>query len=228
MALAAWPLGLLLRIAVRDAFPGQKVVNDALYLIEQGGALLWVFTAVAVAGVAARRGRVLAAGFLALAVPSTVQFAVQKAGARPDRVPPAMVRAALALRGAARLGDVVLQRPGGRHPPLPVLLANLRVPYERYTPFRTQFGSREELDRRHEAIHRFFRTADPAEALGIARALGASFLALYGADRVRFDPAGLLEPIHGEEGARVYRILSPPTPRPDAAPASPAGPVLPP
>jgi hypothetical protein len=209
MALAAWPLGLLLRIAVRDAFPGQKVVNDALYVIEQGGPLLWVFAAIALAGVASRRGHVVTACLIALALPSTAQFAIQKARSSPDRVPPPMVRAVLALRAMAGPGDVVLQRPGGRYPPLPVLLANLRVPYERYTPFRTQFGSREELDRRHETVYRFFRTTDPAEALGIARAVGASFLALYGADRVRFDPAGVLEPIHEEEGARVYRIVWP-------------------
>ena len=207
MALAAWPLGLLLRIAVRDAFPGQRVVNDALYVVEQGGPLLWVFAAVGIAGVASTRGRLVTACLIALALPSTAQFVVQKARSSPDRVPPPMVRAVLALRAAARPGDVVLQRPGGRYPPLPVLLANLRVPYERYTPFRTQFGSREELDRRHETVYRFFRTTDPVEALGIARALGASFLALYGTDRVRFDPAGVLEPIHEEEGARVYRIL---------------------
>lgn len=228
MALLAWPMGLLMRIAVRDAFPGQKVVNDALYVVEQGGPLLWVFAAIAVAGVASTRGRLAAACLVALALPSTVQFAVQKARSTPDRVPPPMVRAALALRAAARPGDVVLQRPGGRYPPLPVLLAGLRVPYERYTPFRTQFGSREELDRRHETVYRFFRTTDPGEALGIARTLGASFLALYGTDRVRFDPAGLLEPVHEEQGARAYRILSPRAPRPDAAPGSPAGPTPPP
>ena len=227
MALAAWPIGLLFRIAVRDAFPGQKVVNDALYVIEQGGPVLWVFTVVAIAGVATRRGRLLAAGLVCLALPSTLQFALQKARSSPDRVPPPMVKVALALRAVARPGDVVLQRPGGRYPPLPVLLANLRVPYERYTPFRTQFGSREELDRRHETVYRFFRTTDPAEALGIARALGASYLALYGADRIRFDPAGVLEPIHEQEGARAYRILIPPGPRPDAAPASPADPSPP-
>jgi len=47
------------------------------------------------------------------------------------------------------------------------------------------------------------------EALGISRALGASFLALYGSDRVRFDTTGMLEPVHEEEGARIYRILHP-------------------
>ena len=43
--------------------------------------------------------------------------------------------------------------------------------------------------------------------MAIARSLDARYVALYGADRVRFDPAGRLLPIHEEEGARVYRIV---------------------
>ena len=186
--------------------PGQKVVNDAAYIVEQGGPLLWIFTAAALAGLAARRGLIVALALVALAVPSTVQFVVRKAKAPPDRLPAAMVRAVAALRAVARPGDVVLQRPGARYPPAPVLLANLRVPYERYTPFRTQFASKEALERRHEQVFRFFRTEDPAEARAIARDLGASYLALYGPDRVRFDPKDLLEVVYEEADARVYRI----------------------
>jgi hypothetical protein len=87
-----------------------------------------------------------------------------------------------------------------------VLLANLRVPYERYTPFRTQFASKEVLERRHRQVFDFFRTEDAAEARRIARDLGASWLALYGNDRVRFPTDGFLEPLYEEEGARVYRL----------------------
>ena len=209
MALTAWPLGLAFRIAVTDALPGQKVVNDAAYIVEQGGPLLWLFTAAALAGLATRRGLVAAVALVALAVPSTVQFLVKKAGAPPDHLPAPMVRAVAALGAVARPGDVVLQRPGARYPPAPVLLANLRVPYERYTPFRTQFASKEALERRHEQVFRFFRTQDPAEARAIARALGASYLALYGPDRVRFDSKGLLEAIYEEGDAHVYRIRMP-------------------
>ena len=56
-------------------------------------------------------------------------------------------------------------------------------------------------------VYRFFRTTSREEAVAIARSLGASFLALYGQDRVRFDTTGLLEPIHEEDGARVFRIV---------------------
>ncbi len=43
-------------------------------------------------------------------------------------------------------------------------------------------------------------------ARALAAALGGRVLILYGADRVRFDPAGVLEPLHEEPGARVYRF----------------------
>jgi len=42
--------------------------------------------------------------------------------------------------------------------------------------------------------------------MAIARGLGARYVALYGADRLRFDSAGLLVPVHEEDGARVYRL----------------------
>jgi hypothetical protein len=206
MALVAWPLGIAFRIAVTDALPGQKVVNDAAYLVEQGGPLLWVFAAAGLAALARQRRPAFAVAFVLLALPSTVQFVIRKSAAAPDPLPAPMVRAATVLRAVARPGDVVLQRPGARYPPAPVLLANLRVPYERYTPFRTQFGSKKELERRHQQVFDFFRTEDPEEARAIARDLGASFVALYGPDRVRFPPEAVLEPIHREEGAQVFRI----------------------
>jgi hypothetical protein len=119
-----------------------------------------------------------------------------------------MVRAARALERVSRPGDVVLQRPGARYPPAPVVLSGRRVPYERFTPYLTQFASRQDLEARHEVVFRFFRTTSREEAMAIARSLGASFVALYGRDRVRFDTTGLLEPIHEEEEARVYRIVA--------------------
>jgi hypothetical protein len=42
--------------------------------------------------------------------------------------------------------------------------------------------------------------------MAIARELGARYVALYGRERLRFDTDGLLEPIHEEPEARVYRI----------------------
>jgi hypothetical protein len=55
-------------------------------------------------------------------------------------------------------------------------------------------------------VFRFFRTSDPDEAMAIARGLGARYVVLYGADRLRFDPTGRLVPVYEEEGARVYRL----------------------
>ena len=80
------------------------------------------------------------------------------------------------------------------------------MPYERFTPWLTQFAPAAALEARHEVVFRFFRTSDADEAMAIARGLGARYVALYGADRLRFDPAGRLDPVHEEDGARVYRI----------------------
>jgi hypothetical protein len=210
VALAGWPLGLLFRVSAPEVFPGQKVVNDAAYLVEQSGPLLWLFAANALAALATtpvRRAAALVAALL-LATPATWQYAIKKATTPPDRLPAPMVRAVRALERVSRPGDVVLQRPGARYPPAPVILAGRRVPYERFTPYLTQFASRRDLEARHETVYRFFRTTSREEALAIARSLGASFVALYGHDRVRFDTTGLLQPIHEEEEARVYRIVA--------------------
>ena len=228
IALSGWPLGLLFRVSAPEVLEGQKVVNDAAYLVEQSGPLLWVFAAIALAGFATsplRRALALGACLL-LATPATFQYAAKKATTPPDRLPAAMVRAAHALERVSRPGDVVMQRPGARYPPAPVVLVGRRVPYERFTPYLTQFASRADLEARHELVYRFFRTTSREEALGIARSLGASFLALYGSDRVRFDTTGVLEPVHEEEGARVYSVLGglrrPPRPPAHSAGVNPA------
>jgi hypothetical protein len=171
-----------------------------------------VFTALALAALAGPtlRGRVLTAIVTALlALPATVQFAWKKARLPYDPVPAPMVRAMDALERASAPGDVVLQRPGARYPPLPVVLIGRRVPYERFTPWLTQFAPREALERRHEQVFRFFRTTDREEAMAIARTLDAQFVALYGPDRLRFDTTGVLETIHEEGGVRILRFASP-------------------
>jgi hypothetical protein len=208
MALAAWPLGLLFRVSAPVALEGQKVINDAAYLIEEGGPLLWIFTAMALAALARDGGRKFAvlAGAALLAFPSTVHFVVKKATLAPDPVPAGMVRAVRALEAASRPGDVVMQRPGARYPPLPVILIGRRVPYERFTPYLTQFATPEALERRHQTVYRFFHTTDRDEAMAIARELNARFLCLYGGDRVRFDPTGLLAPLREEPEGRCYGL----------------------
>lgn len=208
VALTGWPLGLLFRVSAPQVLPGQPVVNDAAYLVEQSGPLLWLFAAVGVVGVARTPVRRVAVAvlLLALATPATLQYAWKKARTPPDRLPAPMVRAMATLEEASERGDVVLQRPGARYPPAPVILAGRRVPYERFTPYLTQFASKEDLEARHLVVYRFFRTRERAEAEEIIRTLGASFVALYGHDRIRFDATGLLEPLHEEEGARLFRI----------------------
>src|SRR6185503_4693398 len=137
----------------------------------------------------------------ALSLPGTAQFVARKVMEPPDPLPAAMVRAMGDLARASRPGDVVLQRPGARYPPAPVILIGRRVPYERFTPYLTQFAAREDLERRHETVFRFFRTTDATEARAIAQSLGARFVCLYGQDRLRFD-ASTWPVIHSEPAAR--------------------------
>jgi hypothetical protein len=206
MALCAWPIGLLFRIAPLEAVAGQKPINDVFYLVEQGGLLLWVFTAIAVAGLAerTRRGPVLAAAAL-LTLPATVQFAAKKATERPDAIPAGAVRGMQALAAVSRPGEVVMQRPGMRFPAPPLVLLGLRVPYERFTPYLTQFATLAALEERHERVYRFFHTDDAAEADALARTLDARYLCLYGEDRVRFDLGSRYTPLYEDAEARVYR-----------------------
>jgi hypothetical protein len=209
LALSGWPLGMVLRVSAVEVLGGQRFVNDAAYLLEQSAVPLWIFTSAGLARLFAHRRpvRVLsAAAAVLLCAPSTAQFVVKKARLPADPVPAAYVRAMREVAAHSRPGDVVLQRPVARYPPLPVILAGRRVVYERFTPYSTQFAPAAELTRRHEQVFRFFRTTDAGEAAQIARELGAVLVVLYGPDRVRFEPAGLLTPVYEEPQARVFRL----------------------
>ena len=207
MALAGWPLGLLFKVAPPDAVAGQRPINDASFLVEQSGPLLWIFAALTLARLAERHGRALVLALAAmLALPATVHFVVKKAGQAPHPLPASTVRAMAKLATHTQPGEVVLQRPGRLFPPAPVILIGRRVAYERFTPYLTQFAPREDLERRHADVHRFFEGADAAEARAIATRLGARFLVLYARDpRPRFDLGALYEKVYGEPGVDVYR-----------------------
>ncbi|PYQ54474.1 MAG: hypothetical protein DMF78_05745, partial [Acidobacteria bacterium] len=100
MALAAWPLGLLFRVSAPEMLEGQKAVNDAAYLVEEGGPLLWLFAAGTIGAwiEAHRRSRMpIVAVAALLALPSTVQFVARKAIEPPDPMPAPIVRAMRAL-----------------------------------------------------------------------------------------------------------------------------------
>jgi hypothetical protein len=208
MALTGWPLGLLFKVAPPDAVAGQKAINDASFLVEQSGPLLWIFTAIALARLAQEGRRLpVAAAAALLAVPSSLHFVTKRALTPPDPLPAATVRAMRALADVSAPGDVILQRPSARYPPAPVVLIGRRVPYERFTPYLTQFAPKAALEERHEEVHRFFeRVTDADEASAIAQRLGARHLCLYPHDpRPRFDVDRLYEPVFEEAGTRVYR-----------------------
>jgi hypothetical protein len=214
LALSGWPLGLLFHAAARD-IDGHELPSATIYFLEQSGAVLWAFTALAVAGWAARTRRPAVAVSLAglVALPSTFEFAVRKAAVPPDPVPAGFVRALDAIARDGLPGDVVIQRPVARYPPLPAVLVGRRVVYERFTPYLTQFAPAAELRRRHEALYRFFQTRDRDEALAIARDFRARYVCLYRSDRLRFDTRGVLVPLHEEADARAYRIFEAAPPR---------------
>lgn len=207
MALTGWPLGLLFRVSAPAVLPGDPLVNDAAYLVEQSGPLLWVFTAAALCEFARTPvRRVLTGAALALALPATVHFVFKKATLPVDPFPAARLRATHVAAALTAPGEVVLQRPGGRYPAGPAVFVSRRVAFERFTPYLTQFAARAAVEARHAQVAAFFRTRDPEEARALAAALHARVVCLYDGERVRFAPEALFEEVHREPGARVYRI----------------------
>ena len=211
IALAAWPLGLLLRVSA-DALPGDPVINDATYFVEQGGVLLWIFAALGDSRGSPARGRSALVAPLAAALLPARHAAVR--GRRRRASPPTWSTRRSSppwalVRRRSRPGDVVLQRPGARYPPLPVILVGRRVPYERFTPYLTQFVVARGALRRHEAVYASSAPTTSTTRAAIARELGARFLCLYEADRVRFDLSALADPVFEEPDARCYRLRTP-------------------
>ena len=208
-ALAGWPLGLLFRVSPLEAGLRARPFNEALYFFEQSGLCLWLFAALAIGASSmfpARRRAVLVGAAALLTLPSTVQYAWQERTMAPRRIPPQVVRAMQALTAASAPGDVVLVRPEQQRYPPPPLLVGRRVPFTRFIPFFNQLASRETLQQRYERVRSFFETEDPAVARAAARELGAGFVALSGAEDVRFEKGGLLELVYEDGGARVFRI----------------------
>jgi hypothetical protein len=207
MALGGWPLRLLVHINADGRF------DESAYFAEHSGACLWLFTAMAIAGLLDRLGRcaqiaaVLAVA--ALTLPSSAEFVIRKRGLTPISVSPAAVRAMRALERASPPGAVVLVRPSPHAPPLPMVLAGRRVYFNEYIRCLLQFAPHSELERRRQLQRSFFRARDPRTALAAAKEMGATFLYLPAGESIAFDPRGALETVYDEGGERVYRLLSP-------------------
>lgn len=198
-ALVGWPIALVLSVTADPAY------DEALYFPQASGLILWLFAAPPLAALARRS--VLAAGLVAsLCLPSTVEFVLRKATQAPEEIPAPAVQAMAALRAASCPGDVVLTRPGVASVPLPVVLAGRRVALANYIPYWRQFTTPETLAEREEVVRSFFRTQDPAEAVGIARRLGARYVYVPGRPRQELEAAGVLEPLFSEGREQVYRI----------------------
>ena len=85
IALSGWPLGLLFRVSAPEMLAGQNPVNDAGYLLEQSGPLLWVFAAMALARIAVSPARRLAvaAAVLLFATPGHAAVRREESGHGP-------------------------------------------------------------------------------------------------------------------------------------------------
>jgi len=207
-ALLGWPLRLLVHINADGRF------DEAAYFTEHSGALLWIFTALALAPYATRgASRAAATALMAvLAFPSTVEFTLRKAGLPPERVPARAMGAMDALARASEAGDVVLERPAAVHPPLPMVLIGRRAFYSEYMRSNLQLASRTELERRRSLQRAFFRTTDAREALSVAREIGAAYLYVPAGEPLYFDPHDVAERLYAKDGERVYRFTRAPSP----------------
>jgi hypothetical protein len=200
-ALLGWPLGLLLRISP----VGDPSFNEAFYFLEASGALLWIFTAQALAERASRGAGILALSAL-LALPGTLEFIVRKHQSGARRVPAGVLHAMETLARDSAPGAVVLQRPHTPYPAPPLVFAGRRVPYTRVIPYFDQFAHEHEVEHRLMTVRSFFFTSSVREARAIAASLGARHVCLYEGEGVSFPWEELLEPIHESPEVHVYRI----------------------
>jgi hypothetical protein len=202
MALSGWPIALLIRLSAER-------INEAIYFIELSGPLLWLTTLPAIVGIVQRSRcrRLTAVLFIALVLPSTLEYYGRKAFIRPDVVPASVMRAMRALEMMSRPGDVVIMRPYSRYPPPPVVFVGRRIPFTGYLPYKRQFVESSRITERDRLVRRFFRSRTPEQALAIARRLNARFVYMTGAQKVDFDARYVLDPIFEERGERVYRII---------------------
>ena len=209
--LAAGPA--LPRRRAPEMLEGQKTVNDAAYLVEQGGPLLWVFTVLALVGlgggaIGAPRRRHRAPGAL-LALPVVDPVRVEE-GARCPTIPFPRRWCGRWTRSPPRAGPATssCNAPARAIPRCPSCSSAAACPTSASRRGSPSSRPRSRSSARHELVFRFFRTADRDEAMAIARALDARFVALYGADRLRFDTAGALEPVYEDGDVRVLRVIS--------------------
>ncbi|MBN2371798.1 MAG: hypothetical protein JXO72_15055 [Vicinamibacteria bacterium] len=202
IALSAWPLRLT-RITADGRF------NESSYFTVQGGVILWIFTLIALSRLASRLRSPWTVSLLCVAIslPSTVEFVTRKALTPLVREAADIVLAMTLLDRLSEPGDVVLTPTYSRYPPPPIVLIGRRIAFSEFLPYRRQFSSDSDLEARSRQVRRFFKTEDVREAAGIADALDASHVFLYGKQSFRFAPETLLDPVHEGREARLYRIV---------------------
>jgi hypothetical protein len=202
MALAGWPIALVLRLTADHEF------NESVYFMVASGALLWLFVALgAERALLFGRSRVVVLGLLILgALPSTVEFVWRKAATGADVVPARVFEAMARLEDDSRPGDVVLMRPYSRFPPPPVVFAGRRLAYTIYLPYMRQFAPQALLHERSDALRQFFRTDDPTEARALAARLRARHVFFQGSQTMGRGARAILEPLYLREDTSLYRV----------------------
>jgi len=213
MALVGWPLALIFRIQPLEEYNRQAAgFNEAQYFLLQSAPLLWLFTVAALDRLLRSRRAgatvLLVSGVAALAFAGAAQLVAFRRSRPPVEIPAAIVRATEVLVAAVPEGTVVLIDPRPRrYPPPPLVFSALRVTYTHSLPWLTQFAAREIVDERLADVRTFFDTTDPEEALAAAVRVGASYVALYGSERLHFDLEGILLPLIELPNVRIYRIV---------------------
>ena len=186
---------------------GDATFNEAFYFMEASGAILWIFTAEALAARSSRGRPALVFALSALlALPSTVEFIVRKRQSGVHRVPAGLLQGLDVLARDSAPGAVVLERPHTPYPAPPLVFIGRRVPYTRVIPYFDQFAAEHEVEHRLAAVRRFFQTESVTEAEAIAASLGAHHVCLYQGEGVGFAWEELLEPIYEGPEIHVYRI----------------------
>lgn len=204
LALSGWPVRLLFRIVPDGTF------DEGAYFSVHSGVFLWIFALVGLVARAweSRRPWLLLAAAAALSLPNTAQFLAARLATPAERVPPEVLEATRVLARVSAPGEVVLQTPFSRWPPPPLVFAGRRLAYTEYLPYMRQFAPARVWAERERQVRRFFKTSDPAEARGLAAALGARLVCVFGR-APEPEVRAVLRPVFERGGVGVYELAGP-------------------
>ena len=209
--LAARPA--LPRGRARVARPGRRSSTTPRTSSSRAAPLLWIFTAIAIGRWPAARARWAIPLLALLALPSTLQFVVKKALLPTTPCPRRACAPCARSRWRAGRATSCCSGRARAIPRCPSCWPGGASPTSASRRTSRSSSSREDAQRRHETVYRFFRTDDVGDAAAIARELRRA-LRLPVRDRPRaLRPRGRSrDPVFEETG----RALLPPARRLEA------------